>query len=188
MKTGVSAVHRLVFTLFTLFILTAPAWAQVGTGTISGAVTDSSSAVIPKAAVSLKNTQTGVVTQLTTNSEGLYVAPGLAVGSYDVEVQAQGFKKQVKAGVVLSVGSQLVIDLSLTAGAVSETVNVTADAAQLQTASSEISALIGQRQRRHGDFAGRRSHRRVSSDDEHLHRALWRQWRGDQRGDALRHE
>ena len=81
MKPGVSAVHRLVFTLFTLFILTAPAWAQVGTGTISGVVTDASGAVIPKAAVSLRNTQTGVVTNIATNNEGLRRAGAVLWGA-----------------------------------------------------------------------------------------------------------
>lgn len=154
MKTRIPVIYRLVIVLFILFVMPEPAWAQVGAGTISGAVTDASGAVIPNAAVSLKNTQTGVVTELTTNTQGLYVAPGLAVGNYDVEVQAQGFKTHVRS-VVLTVGSQLVIDVGLTAGAVSETVNVTADAAQLQTASSEISALIGQRQLRELPLNGR---------------------------------
>lgn len=154
MKTRIPVVYRFVIALFTLFIIVLPAGAQVGTGTISGAVTDATGAVIPNAAVSLKNTQTGVVTELTTNTQGLYVAPGLAVGNYDVEVRAQGFKTQVQS-VVLTVGSQLVVDAGLTTGAVSETVNVTADAAQLQTATSEISALIGQRQLRELPLNGR---------------------------------
>lgn len=145
---------RSLAVLAVLMISATLAWAQVGSGTISGAVTDPSGAVIPNAAVSIRNTQTGVVRQAATNTEGLYVAPGLAVGNYEVEVRVQGFKTQVQI-VVLTVGSQLVVDVSLTTGAVSETVNVTADAAQLQTASSEISALIGQRQLRELPLNGR---------------------------------
>jgi hypothetical protein len=154
MKTRIPAVHRLVITLFALFVIALPAWAQVGTGTISGAVTDASDAVVPNVAIAVKNLQTGVVTQLTTNTQGLFVAPGLAVGTYDVEAQAQGFKTQVQ-NVVLTVGAQLVANFSLTAGAVTETVNVTADAAQLQTASSEISTLISQTQLRELPLNGR---------------------------------
>jgi outer membrane receptor protein involved in Fe transport len=154
MKTRIPVVYRLVIALFTLFIIVLPAWAQVGTGTISGTVTDASGAVVPNAAVTIKNTQTGVATKAMTNSEGLFVAPGLPASTYDVETQAQGFKTQVQR-VTLTVGAQLVTDFNLTAGAVSETVNVTADAAQLQTASSEISALISQRQLRELPLNGR---------------------------------
>ncbi len=154
MKTKRYNFTRYLAALAVVIISTVLAWAQVGSGTISGAVTDASGAVVPNAAIAVKNTQTGGVTQLTTNTQGLYVAPGLAVGNYEVEVRVQGFKTQVQA-VVLTVGSQLVVDVGLTTGAVSETINVTADAAQLQTASSEISALIGQRQLRELPLNGR---------------------------------
>lgn len=154
MKARISAVQRLVITLFTLFVIALSASAQVGTGTISGTVTDASGAVVPNAAVTIKNTLTGVATKAATNTEGLFVAPGLPASTYDVETQAQGFKTQVQR-VTLTVGAQLVADFNLTAGAVTETVNVTADQAQLQTASSEISALISQRQLRELPLNGR---------------------------------
>ncbi|MGC2418287.1 MAG: carboxypeptidase-like regulatory domain-containing protein, partial [Candidatus Acidiferrales bacterium] len=66
-------------------------FAQVGTGSISGTVTDSSGAIVAGASISVKNTQTGVVTPVTANQQGRYVAPDLVVGTYDVQAQMKGF-------------------------------------------------------------------------------------------------
>ena len=98
--------------------------AQVGSGTISGTVTDSSGAVMPQVSIVVKNTQEGTATTLTTNAQGLYVVPGLVVGTYDVQAQAKGFKTQVRRGITLTVGSTLVVDFALPVGEVAETVEI----------------------------------------------------------------
>jgi len=75
---------------------------QVATGSILGAVTDSSSASIPSASVTITNKATGVPHSLTTNSQGLYNAPALQAGDYEVRVEMQGFRTEVRSAQVLA--------------------------------------------------------------------------------------
>lgn len=129
--------------------------AQVGSGTISGTVTDSSGAVMPQVSIVVKNTQEGTATTLTTNAQGLYVVPGLVVGTYDVQAQAKGFKTQVRRGITLTVGSTLVVDFALPVGEVAETVEIQDFPSQVETTSSEISAFVGQNQMQNLPLNGR---------------------------------
>jgi hypothetical protein len=122
------------------------AFAQVGTGSISGAVTDTSGGIVAGASISVKNTQTGVATPVTANAQGRYVAPDLIVGTYDVQAQMKGFQTQVHSGIVLSVGSNAVADFSLPVGQVAETVIVEGATTQVETTSAAISALVAPQQ------------------------------------------
>jgi hypothetical protein len=78
--------ERPSYRFFLVCAFAAIAWtplsAQVGTGTILGAVIDTSGAAIPQAVVSVKNLQTGTISSVTTNANGRYVAPDLIVGTY----------------------------------------------------------------------------------------------------------
>ena len=121
-------------------------FAQVGTGSISGTVTDSSGAIVAGASISVKNTQTGVVTPVTANQQGRYVAPDLVVGTYDVQAQMKGFQTQVHSGIVLSVGSNSVVDFALRVGQLAETVTVEGATSQVETTSAAISALVAPQQ------------------------------------------
>ena len=87
--------------------------AQAVTGNISGTVTDSSGGVIAGANIQVKNTGTGVTQTTTSNSQGRYNVPDLTVGTYDVQASNSGFQTVVHAGVNLTVGSQLTVDLSI---------------------------------------------------------------------------
>lgn len=138
-----------------LLFVHAPVWAQIGSGTISGTVTDASGAVVVGASVSVKNTQTGVVTPAVTNLQGRYAAPDLNVGEYDVQAQMQGFQTQVRSGIALTVGREVVVDLSLSVGQKTESVTVEAEIPQIDTTTSEQSALIGQQQMRELPLNGR---------------------------------
>ena len=137
---------RILVVMCCCFAAHTVAFAQVGTGSISGTVTDSSGGVVAGASISVKNTQTGVVTPVTANEQGRYVAPDLVVGTYDVQAQMKGFQTQVHSGVVLAVGSNAVVDFSLPVGQVSETVTVEGATSQVNTTSAEISALVAPRQ------------------------------------------
>jgi Carboxypeptidase regulatory-like domain/TonB-dependent Receptor Plug Domain len=128
------------------FVATNAAFAQVGTGSISGIVTDSSGGIVPGASINVRNTQTGVARQVTANQQGRYLAPDLIVGTYDVQAQMKGFQTQVHSSIVLTVGSNAVADFSLPVGEVAETVVVEGATTQVETTSAEISALIGQQQ------------------------------------------
>lgn len=133
------------FALFLAFV-TIPAAtkldAQVGTGTISGVVTDSSGAVVPAASVDITNTATGVVTSVKTNDHGLYIAPDLIVGVYEVKLTKQGFETQLFKQVRLTVGSNTVVNCKLSVGQQVTTITVEAAPSKPDTATSQISALI----------------------------------------------
>jgi hypothetical protein len=120
--------------------------AQAISGNISGTVTDSTGGVIAGASIQVKNTATGVTQTTTSNSQGRYNVPDLTVGTYDVQASNSGFQTVVHAGVNLTVGSQLVVDLSLPVGQAQQTVTVETSVAQVETQSTAISALISPQQ------------------------------------------
>ena len=134
--------------LLVMFLAGRGAWAQLGTGTgaISGLVTDSSGAVVTTASVEITDTATGTTTTLRTNGEGRYTAPSLLPGTYDVVARAQGFTTQKRTQNVLTVGASIVVNFTLAVGSSSQTITITASAAQLETETTEQGATIGQTQ------------------------------------------
>ncbi len=116
--------------------------AQVSTGTIRGTVTDSSGAAIVGANIVVKNVATGVTQSLTSDSAGRYEVPNLLVGQYDVQAQKEGFQTTIHTGVTVIVGTTTVADMVLTVGQVTQTVNVEASAAQVDTTTTDLSTLV----------------------------------------------
>jgi hypothetical protein len=92
------------------FCLVLPSQGQVDTGTILGIVRDSSGAVVPGAKVTLSNEGTSFTETTTTSGSRNYVFTPLRIGSYTVEVEQPGFKKQRKTGQALNIQQQLVVD------------------------------------------------------------------------------
>ena len=125
--TRVIAIIPLQTALALLLAVASPGLAQETRGMIFGHVTDASSAAIAGAKVSLKNTETNVVTDLVTNDSGYYEAPLLVPGNYSVAVEASGFGKALREAVGLNAGSHVESDFKLNVGGVSESVTVTAD-------------------------------------------------------------
>jgi Carboxypeptidase regulatory-like domain len=123
-----------------------PAHAQAVTGNISGTVTDASGAVIAGAQVVVTNTATGVSQTLASNDQGRYNAPDLVVGPYQVQASKSGFQTLVHKNISLTVGSQLVIDLTLPVGQAQQTVTVESAVTQVETQSTAISALVSAKQ------------------------------------------
>jgi hypothetical protein len=116
--------------------------AQETRGTISGNVTDAQGAAVPKTAITATEKQTGVKTTTLSESSGAFVLPYLPNGTYEITAEAPGFKKFVRGGVLLSAGEHPVIDIRLDVGAVSESVEVTADAPLLVTANPSVGQVI----------------------------------------------
>src|SRR5205814_4331844 len=110
----------------------ASALAQFDSGQIAGFVRDPSQSVIPGASVTVTNEGNGQKHRAITNGTGYYVVPNLFVGSYSVEVETAGFKKSVQSGIQLSAAAKLSIDIELTVGAVTDSVEVSATAALVQ--------------------------------------------------------
>ena len=116
--------------------------AQVAGATLSGTVTDQSGAVIPQAAISIRNIDTGITRTGTASAAGFYSVPNLLPGTYEIKTTAQGFSTEVKTGVTLTVGEQQVLDFTLQVGKTSQTVVVTTEAPNVELASSSISATV----------------------------------------------
>ena len=123
-----------------LGILTSQALAQEAT--IVGTVTDPSGAIVPNATIAITNTDTGQVSQFTTNTAGQFVAPNLRIGPHTVRVQASGFKAVEQKDVVLTVGDRARLDFKLELGTVSDVVTVETAPISVQTDSGEISDVV----------------------------------------------
>jgi len=119
-------------------ILLAPlARAQnANTGELKGSVMDPSGAVVPGAAVSIKNVQTGVVTATATNQSGLYDVPFLTPGTYTITFSKEGFRKSVREGIVLQIET-LDISVTLQIGAAAQEVVVNAAGPLVETETTE---------------------------------------------------
>ncbi len=121
-----------------------PAWTQsVSTGTVSGQVTDQQKAVMPGAEVGLFDTATKATRTTITNEAGRYILTNVSPGTYDISVSMVGFSTAKVLGQKVTVGQELTIDLTLTIGAISQTVEVSAaTASQLQTSNATVGATI----------------------------------------------
>src|SRR5258708_32845995 len=109
-----------------MFLAVCPsAFAQVTGGTISGSVTDPSGAAVPGASVSILNRAKGESRTATSNDNGFYSVPSLTPGNYDVMVSLAGFKTALQNNLVLQVGQELVTNIQLNVGDVSEKVTGT---------------------------------------------------------------
>jgi hypothetical protein len=135
--------HRL-FSLLAILLLPAATimWSQETRGTIVGRISDPSGAVVPSAQVVVTNTAMGTKTVLASNAEGLYVAPLLIPGMYQVEVTASGFKKAVRNDIQVRVADRLDISFTLELGVTGETVTITAEAPLLSSESASLGTVV----------------------------------------------
>jgi hypothetical protein len=113
--------------------------------TITGTVRDATSAVVEGAKVIATRDSTGAVYEAVSSPEGVYLLPRVASGVYSVSAEKQGFRRLIRDGIAVSVNQTAVVDLNLTVGDVAERVQVTADAATVQSQTSEVSLLVGRR-------------------------------------------
>jgi hypothetical protein len=133
--------HLLVVTLLGIFSARAEAQ-NINAGEIRGVVTDGTGAAVPNAAISLTNTDTGVVTKVVANASGVYDVPQLTPGSYTVSVAAAAFKTYVESNILLR-NAPIQVNAVLQVGAVGEQTTVNADnLAQLQTEDSESNLTL----------------------------------------------
>src|SRR5437899_10311868 len=99
--------------MFLPFCASANLRSQVAGGSISGTVTDSASRVVGGVQITITNVATGVTRVVTTNDEGVYSAPNLQPGTYQIEYSAKGFKVEKHNGVEWTVGAAVVLDCSI---------------------------------------------------------------------------
>jgi len=122
--------RRLLLAFLVSLAAALPAAAQSTAinGSIEGVISDESGAVLPGVTVTVTNLDTGDTRVVVTNESGLYRAPLLPLGKYKVEAELQGFKKLEQTGINISAGQTAVISIKLGVGALTETIQVTADA------------------------------------------------------------
>ena len=138
--------HRPIATLGLLLVLAlacVQGRAQSTQGAIVGSVKDPGGAVVPGAIVTLTNTDEGAIRTTTSNAVGDYRFLDAKAGHYTVAVSAAGFEKWSASGVVLAVRQELRVDVSLTVGAVQQSVQVTGDSVSaIETDSPTISGTF----------------------------------------------
>src|ERR1700756_2515556 len=118
--------------LFVLFLIQSiPAHSQLAGATLSGLVTDGSGAVVANAKVTIKNEANGTTREVDTNGDGLYSAPNLLPGDYEVKVMAEGFETMIQKGLTLTVGAEKALNFSLKVGGVTQSVEVTAQSSSV---------------------------------------------------------
>ena len=135
------ALWGILFTFCVLFATTQPGFGQASSG-VTGTVTDSSGALIPGAAVTVTNINTGQTAKTTTGSAGTYSTTGLLPGRYTITVTAAGFSKAVKNEVNVEVSTEATIDVTLNAGSSDTVIEVTSPLISLNTTQPELGTTI----------------------------------------------
>jgi hypothetical protein len=115
---------------------------QAATGTILGAVSDETGAMLPGVTVTVTNSDTSFVRTLVTDPNGRYAAPNLAPGPYVIKATLQGFGTVLRAGITLTVGREAVVDLTMKVGEMASEVTVTAEAPSVDLKTSSTGSVI----------------------------------------------
>jgi hypothetical protein len=132
----------LAFAVFVVVLGVSSLEAQVDTGSITGSVTDTSGAVVGGAKVELVNEGTGSVLTTTTAADGVYEFSPVRIGTYKLNVSAQGFKKELQEHIAVDVTARVLLNFKLEPGTVSETIEVTSAAPVLQTQDASVGQVI----------------------------------------------
>src|ERR1700761_8020223 len=116
--------------------------AQSDRGSITGTVMDPANAVVPGAKLVLRNVETGALTRVETTPTGNFTLSSLPVGTYDLTVQATGFKTEVQTKVEVQIDQTIRVDIRLQVGQTSESVTVSAASEVLKTDNAEQSMVV----------------------------------------------
>ena len=132
----------LILTVGVFLLAVSAAFAQTDRGTITGTVLDPAGAVVPNATIEAKNTSTNQTYNAGTTGTGNYTLSALPAGTYEITVNASGFKKYVRPNITVQVAETSRVDATLEVGATTDTVTVNAEAPLLKTESGELSHQI----------------------------------------------
>ena len=119
-----------------------PAIAQQTTGTISGRVLDAQGSAVPGVTVTARNTDTGFVRTEVSDAEGAYRLQALPVGTYDLAAELSGFNKFERKALVVNVGQNVALDVTMAVAGVTESVVVTGETPLINTTSSEVGGVV----------------------------------------------
>jgi Carboxypeptidase regulatory-like domain/TonB dependent receptor-like, beta-barrel len=133
---------RSVFLVVLCFLAAAILVAQSDRGTITGTVSDPAGAVVASAPIQARNVETGIVYEGASSTTGNFTLVQLPVGTYEVTVTVQGFKKYIRTGLQVQVAQTLRVDIPLEVGSATESVTVTEQVPLLKTESGELSHTV----------------------------------------------
>ncbi len=140
-----SKIVRLSFVCLMVFALSAIAFAQsTTTGAIGGVVTNPNKEVVPGAAVTVKNIETNKEDSATTDDTGRFKVANLKPGKYSVTVNSAGFSPMTQENVIVEVGRETPLEVALSVGPVTGTVDVSAEAPVINTTQQDFSSNINQ--------------------------------------------
>src|SRR6516164_6257183 len=131
---------------FCLLCLTCAASAQEFRALISGVVKDPSGSSISAATVSIRNVDTNLVVSVKSAADGAYFIPQLPLGNYQLVVEAQGFKKYSRDGIVLQLGDKAIADVRMEIGTSTESVTVTAELTGIESNQSVLGQTMANKQ------------------------------------------
>ncbi len=139
-----SLLPRLGLLLFAVSLSQSTLLAQ-GFGTIVGTITDPAGAAIPSAKVHVSDDSTGTVRETVTNEQGYFVVPSLSPSTYTITIEASGFASSIRKGVVLQADESRPVNQALSLQQTTQTVEVRADAAVVNTVTGTVSEVVDQR-------------------------------------------
>jgi hypothetical protein len=125
---------------------TSSLWGQSSTGNLLGRVTDTTGAVLPNARISVLNTETNVHYDSVSNSSGDYLVPYLTPGTYQLKVDAPGFKAYQRAGIAIRQASSITANVQMELGADTEVVNVSSTVPLVDTSTASTGTVVESRQ------------------------------------------
>ena len=127
-----------------LVVLGACARVAQTSATITGTVSDASGGTLPGVALTLRNTGTGLIRAATSTTDGRFVFAGIPAGEYELRAELSGFRTVVRQRLAVTVAESLSVPLVMEVGGVEQTVTVSGGASSVNTATSELSFLVGE--------------------------------------------
>ena len=124
---------KFIGAILCVLIASTAVWAQATAGAqVSGTVTDESGNTVPGVEITVTQSETGLTRTAVSSAEGNYLFPNLPIGPYQLQAKKQGFKTSNQTGIVLQVNSNPEINVKLTVGAVTDSVEVTSGIAMVE--------------------------------------------------------
>src|SRR5262250_1166860 len=137
-RSNASLILAILFSLCVALTVTA----QVDNASLTGLIKDVNGAVIAGARVLIVNQATNISLETKSGEDGYYTIANLRPGIYEVTVEQQGFKRETRSALQLSVGQRARLDFALTVGQVSEAVTVTTDSIILQREDASLGNVV----------------------------------------------
>src|SRR5215470_6512414 len=140
-----NSVLHVSFFAFIALLFCPSLYAQSTGGRIRGTVTDQSGATVAAATVVITNQANGSQRDTQSGSNGEYIFLEVPVGTYQIEVDQTGFKKYVRKGIAVDLNQIVSVDIALQIGTASETIEVTGAPPLVDTTSTQLGAVVGER-------------------------------------------